>query len=356
MSTVTTRMPAMKHGAEKREMLYQAIRSWLADFKLLPFAVRWLASPKAVKTIPERWRTDDFSRRDAIARFVSTVGVLLATIAGFIIILFSPLTPWEFLGAWAILPKFIALGNSVALIGLVYVSLVWMAYANFQFLLTRQAAREEQQILATEPTWKNDGSLAAWEQSYYAAKLTTDEFKDLMTLPGDLVRDLYGQAKWIPTPENLDWAQQLFTETLAQGVNWEGCLKLNNHSLTTSLFALKNWIREQNLKKKKDAEYRSLAILVPYLLKSIPSEFRCEAGDFMPENSGLSSTFRHEELNGQRNGRAIILAACSLTGENIFLACSLDLVEQARLELEPIVLAQLRKAELNQQNDNAALI
>lgn len=354
MSTVTTSMPTdeptLSRGAKNRRILYRETRSWLADFKHLPFAVRWLASPKAVKTIPERWRTDDFNRRDAITRFVSAVGVLLATVAGFIIILFSPLTPWEFLGAWAILPKLMALGNSTTLIGLVYVSLVWFTYANFQFLLTRQTEREEQQIPATEPPWKSDGSLAAWERNYYAAKLTTDEFKDLMALPGDLVRDLYGQAKWNPTPENLDWAQQLFTESLAQGVNWEECLKLNHHSLTTYLFAIKNWIREQNVKKKKDAEYRSLAIVVPYLLKTIPSKFRCEAGDFMPESSGLSSTFWKEEDNAQRNRRAIILAACSLAGENIFQSYSLDLIEQARLKLEPIVLSQLRKVELNQQN------
>ena len=327
----------------KAQVLGTVLLWWVSNGRSRFSRKRWLGSQPKFIRLPTHWNPNELRLTSSFADFLIGVGSALL-LAGAVLFVFFSGVP----AGWYIL-KALVVGNLFGA-NVVAVFSIVVTFNHFGFSLKREAECESRIVDSSVSPEPQRGALAMWEKSYYRATFSDSEYAQLDLLPGDMVRELYGQAQWLPTKANLDWAQELFAESACQQVEWLKALKNGSPSrrFNSEGFIMFSWIYQEWKSEWKKEEYASLSFMVPYLLKRVNLEFNVPQaegyGFFLEDSINISGS------GAERNQAALLVAAASLAGANFFDPAFTDIPgvpqqELARNELEFTVLTQLKSIE-----------
>lgn len=122
-----------------------------------------------------------------------------------------------------------------------------------------------------------EGELASWERRQLRQVISPMELEACSTLPGEMVRELYGGMMWEATPENFDWVNRMLKLSVANNFNWfatEDETRQEIVDLMSCFNAMENWLVESDAPFKVETDYafKSARKAVTYMTKSVKGQ------------------------------------------------------------------------------------
>lgn len=296
------------------------MRKWLESKQKNVRAYSIVLGFAGSKKLPKRWKPKEVAvqmkRNHFLMRFIPGLAL---TICG--------------LGSW-IFSRPDSLISSFPVSGCIGAGFFFLVNSKPYYDKWRQQKQLNSTTLNWDPILSRDGQLAGWELSYFQSVLTPDEYELCADIPGEVLRKMFGNPTWEPTPENLSWAKTIFHEMAAAPEPLKALKQFQTETFFAELKPINSWFSSAYI---MPASYRNPTIESAILFIS-----------YM-DLSGLKLIPVAESPNSLESLNQSI--ALALVGKDFFISeanepISADVCEVMRPELETMVLQTLRNAEV----------